>query len=83
MRAAVIDGDCEQSFTLTSEPVDGADGYDIQRDEAILGTVADTVHVFTEDPDGLEQEYRVIATAADARRLEPSAGVVAGPCPGT
>jgi hypothetical protein len=77
-------GDCDNGYTLTWDPVEGAVRYIIERDGDFEGSEIQLVHQFEEFPDGGTHEYRVIANDDDPS-IENDSGpseesVTTGPC---
>jgi hypothetical protein len=75
-----LSGDCQSGFTLTWQPVDGADTYRIERDGVYNGTERDTDHSIPAFPDGNQHRFRVFAEAFPRSRSEGSDEVVAEAC---
>jgi hypothetical protein len=73
-----VSGGCDQ-FTLTWDPVDGAERYVIERDGFGTGTTTETEFKFQLFPDGMTHDFRVRAAAFPAQS-EPSESVEVGPC---
>jgi hypothetical protein len=71
-------GGCD-SVTLTWEPVEGATGYEIARDDGFSYRSTQTEYTFQPFPDGQAHDYRIIATAFGVRS-DPSESVSVGPC---
>jgi hypothetical protein len=75
-----ISGDCDSGFTLTWQPVDGAESYRIERDGSFAGEESDTDHSIPVFPDGQEHRFRVFAEAFERPRSDPSDEVVTDAC---
>jgi hypothetical protein len=75
-----LSGDCESGFTLTWQPVEGADSYRIERDGMYNGTERDTDHSIPAFPDEKQHSFRVFAEAFPDSRSEGSDEVVAEAC---
>lgn len=75
-----LSGDCQSGFTLTWQPVDGADTYRVERDGMFNGTEYDTDHPIQVFPDGKTHSFRVFAQAFPSSRSEASDEVVADAC---
>jgi hypothetical protein len=75
-----VSGDCESGYTVTWQPVEGADRYRIERDGFFAGSVTDADYSIQPFPDGKEHRYEVFAEAFPRPRSEASDEVVAGPC---
>jgi len=75
-----LSGDCDNGFTLTWSPVDGAERYRIERDGHFAGTEADTDYSIQAFPDGQEHHFRVFATALLRPQSAPSQDAVTDAC---
>lgn len=75
-----LSGDCENGFTLTWQPVDGAETYRIERDGTYNGTERDTNHPIPAFPDEKQHSYRVFAEAFPGSRSEGSDEAITEAC---
>lgn len=75
-----LSGDCDNGFTLTWQPVDGADSYRIEQDGHFVGTEQDADYSILKIPDGSQHRYRVFAEAFPGSQSEASDEVVTEAC---
>jgi hypothetical protein len=75
-----ISGDCDSGFTLTWQPVEGAERYRVERDGFFAGEESDTDHSIRPFPDGQQHRFRVFAEALQRPRSDPSDEVVTDAC---
>ena len=75
-----LSGDCENGFTLTWQPVEGAEKYRIEGDSMFNGTEHDTNHSIPAFPDEKQHSYRVFAEAFPDSRSEGSDEVITEAC---
>ena len=75
-----LSGDCESGFTLTWQPVDGAEKYRIEQDGHFAGMEDDTDYTILVFRDGNQHSYRVFAEAFPHSQSEASDQAVTEAC---
>jgi hypothetical protein len=75
-----LSGDCNSGFTLSWQPVEGAESYRIERDGFFNGQEQDTNHSIRPFPDGQEHRFRVFAESSSRPRSDASDEVVTPAC---